>query len=270
MTRYRRFTSDVQDRRPIAPFLALLFLANAGWAQAHVVLDAKRHHLGIAGRSEWDEFAGDEPEGPALKLSFEGRSNPREATLLIRQHNVKLDWPVRLNGRPIGHLLPMEAALWHALPVPPGTLRDGANTLLIESPGQIDDVVIDQVALDARPVREALGRATLDVSVTDAGTGAPLPCRITITDPAGILAPLVVEPDSRLAARPGVVYTPHGRARIGLPPGKATVFGSRGFEYGVASRSLTLEEGQSHSLDLVIRREVSTPGLVACAPTSTH
>ncbi|MFI5455523.1 MAG: CehA/McbA family metallohydrolase [Isosphaerales bacterium] len=273
MTRHRLFAGNAGAGGPIAAFLALLFLASTGTTQAQVVLDAKRHHLGIAGRPEWDEFAGDEPESRALKLSFEGRFNPREVTLLIRQHNVKLDWPVRLNGRPIGRLLPMEAALWHALPVPPGTIRDGANTLLIESPGQIDDVVIDQVALDARPVREALGRATLDVSVTDAGTGAPLPCRITITDPAGILAPLVVEPGSRLAARPGVVYTPDGRARIGLRPGKATVFGSRGFEYGVASRSLTLEEGQSHSLDLSIRREVSTPGLVACdthVHTLTH
>jgi len=273
VTRHRQFAKDNSVGGSIRALLLLLFLAQAGSAPAQVVLDAQRHHLGIAGRPEWDEFAGDKPQGPSLKLSFESRANAQEATLLIRQHNVKLDWPVRLNGRPLGRLLTMEASLVHALPVPPGALRDGANTLLIESPRQPDDIVIDQVALDARSPREALGRTTIDISVTDADSGAPLPCRITITDAAGVLTPLVVEPGSRLAARPGVVYTPDGRARISLPPGKATIFASRGFEYGVASRTLDLAEGMSKSLVLSIRREVPTPGLVACdthVHTLTH
>ena len=209
-----RLKSSRQIKSSIWTLLILVIQANAlsGQVRPQSVVDDKRHHLGIAGQPEWDEFAGDQPEGRVLQLSFNGRANAREATLLIRQDNVKLDWPVRLNGRPIGRLLPMEAALWHALAVPSGSLRDGANTLLIESPGQVDDIVIDQVAIDARPVREALGRATLNVSVTDAGTGGFLPCRITITDGRG-------HPRAAL-----------GRARFpsGRPPGSSLYTGRTG------------------------------------------
>ena len=76
-----------------------------------------------------------------------------------------------------------------------------------------------------------------------------------------------------MAVRPGVVYTPDGRARINLRPGKTTVFASRGFEYSAASRTLDITEGQQQSIELSIRREVPTPGLVACdthVHTLTH
>ena len=149
---------------------------------------------------------------------------------------MKLGWDVRLNDRRIGRLHPMEAALVHALAVPPGTLRDGENRLTIGPPPEADDVIIEGIALDPRPVREALGRAKLEVRVTEPGREAGLPCRITIVDDRGALAPLVVAPDSRLAARPGVVYTPDGRALIGLPPGRYTVSATRGFEYGLDTR----------------------------------
>jgi len=273
MMKYRRSVGTSGAGVLMHASRTLLFLATTGLAHAQVILDTNRHHLGVTGRPEWDEFAADQPEGRELKLHFESQANAGEATLLIRQHNVKLDWPVRLNDRPIGRLLPTEAAVWHTLPVPTGVLRNGENLLSIGSPGQVDDVVIDQISLDARPPRQSLGRSTLNVSVTDADTKEPLPCRITITDGEGVLAPLIVDPGSRLAARPGVVYTPDGCARIGLPPGKITVFASRGFEYGVASQALAIAERESHSLELSIRREVPTPNLVACdthVHTLTH
>jgi hypothetical protein len=252
----------------LSPLLVIV-----GSAPAQVVLDKERHHLGIAGQPEWDEFAADTPEGRMLKLSFEGRSNPREATLFIRQENVKLDWRVQINNRPIGRLLAMEARLVHVLPVPAGVIRDGANTLVIEPPEQPDDVVIDRIALDSRPVRQSVGQAVLDVSVTDADTGARLPCRITVTGDSGALAPLVVEPDSHLAVRTGVVYTSDGHAHIALRPGRITLYASRGFEYSVATRVVSLDDGHVQSAGLAIRREVATPGLVACdthVHTYTH
>ena len=255
--------------------LAVLVLLVAGTqdVRSQVVIDAHRHHLGTAGRPEWQEFAGSEPEGRGLELRFEGRANPAEATLLIRQRDVKLEWDVRLNDRRIGRLHPMEAALVYALAVPAGTLRDGRNRLTIGPPPEPDDVIIEGVALDPRPVREALGRAQLEVRVTEPGRDGGLPCRITIVDDRGALAPLVVAPDSRLAARPGVVYTPDGRALIGLPPGRYVVSATRGFEYGVDTREVTLTEGQVGHLNLAIRREVPTEGLVACdthVHTLTH
>ena len=252
--------------------LLIVVLACIGWAQAQVVLDDRRHHLGIAGRPEWSEFAATAPEGGRLEVSFRGHDNPREATILFRQDNVKLDWPVRLNGRDVGRLLPMEARLWHALAIPPGVLRDGDNRLSVDSPGQVDDIVIDRIVLDPRPLGQSVGQAALDVSVTDGG-GAPLPCRITITDREGTLTPLLVEPGSGLAARAGVVYSPSGHARIRLQSGEAIVYASRGFEYGVASQTIRIAAGQSHALALSIRREVPTPGMVACdthVHTLTH
>ena len=229
--------------RRFAPFLLILLVAGAEEGLAQVVIDAHRHHLGTAGRPEWREFAGADPEGRGLELRFEGRANPAEATLLIRQRDVKLGWDVRLNDRRIGQLHPMEAALVHALAVPAGTLRDGGNRLTIGPPPGADDVIIEGVALDPRPVREALGRATLEVRVAEPGRDAGLPCRITVVDDRGALAPLVVAPGSRLAARPGVVYTPDGRARIGLPPGRYTVSATRGFEYGLDTRDVDAGRG---------------------------
>jgi hypothetical protein len=229
--------------RTIAPCLLALLVARAGSVRAQPVIDAGRHHLGTAGLPEWSEFAGSEPEGRGLELTFPGRANPAESTLLIRQRDVKLGWDVRLNGRLLGRLHAMEAALVHALAVPAGALRDGENRLTIGPPPGADDVIIEGVSLDPRPVREALNRAALEVRVAEPGRGAGLPCRITVVDDRGALAPLVVAPDARLAARPGVVYTPDGRARIGLPPGRYTVSATRGFEYGVDTRAVLLAEG---------------------------
>jgi hypothetical protein len=259
--------------RRIASSLLVLLVARAEDCRAQIVIDAHRHHLGTAGRPEWREYAGSTPEGQSLELRFEGRANPAEAALLIRQRDVKLGWDVRLNNRRIGQLHPMEATLVHALAVPAGTMRDGKNRLTIGPPPGADDVIIEEVALDPRPVRQALGRAKLEVRITEPGRHAGLPSRITIVDDRGALAPLVVAPDSRLAARPGVVYTPNGQALIGLPPGRYTIYATRGFEYGLDTRVMDLDEGQDRRLDLSISREVATEGLIACdthVHTLTH
>ncbi len=254
--------------------LIICLITTAGTAHAQVVIDGQRHHLGAPGRPEWDEFAEDEPEGRALELRFDGVHNDVESTLLIRQGDVKLDWDVRLNGRSLGRLLTMEQALVHTLPVPARTLRDGPNSLTIAPASKADDdIVVDELILDPRPRREALGRSAIDVRVTDAETGRGLPCRLTIVDRHGGLAPLVVDAGSRLAARPGVVYTPDGSAKIGLPPGGYIVYATRGFEYGADRRTVVLAEGRTERVDLAIRREVPTPGLVACdthVHTLTH
>jgi hypothetical protein len=244
--------------------LAVVLFSSASGAQSQVVIDSRRHHLGTAGQAEWQEFAGSVPEGRGLDLRFNGHANPVEATLLIRQRDVKLDWEIRLNDRRIGRLHPMEAALHWALPLPAGTLHDGENRLSIGPPPAPDDVIIEGIAIDPRPMRATLSGASLEVSVTEHGRNGGLPCRITVVDDHGALAPLVVAPGSRLAARPGVVYTPDGRARIGLQPGHYVISASRGFEYGLDSQKVTLTAGQTGHLNFAIRREVPTDGLIAC------
>jgi hypothetical protein len=138
------------SRNAIWTIALVLLVAGSQDVRSQVVIDAHRHHLGTAGRPQWQEFAGSEPEGRGLELRFEGRANPAEVTLLIRQRDVKLEWDVRLNDRRIGRLHPMEAAIVYALAVPAGTLRDGQNRLIIGPPPEPDDVIIEGVSLDPR------------------------------------------------------------------------------------------------------------------------
>jgi hypothetical protein len=233
------------------------------------VLDARRYHLGVAGNAEWAEFERSTPHGTQLELTFPARANPVENTLFIRQSNVKVTWNVMLNGRRIGTLESLSQPLLLALRVAPGALKDGDNRLTIaRAPSRVtDDILVGEIALEARPRDEALGGATLDVAVTDADSGAGLPCRLTLVDAEEALAPLHPAAGQPLAARTGVVYTGDGRARIGVAPGSYVLYAGRGFEYSVASQRVAVAAGGQKSIALKIRREVPTPGLIA---SDTH
>src|SRR6185503_7703597 len=117
-------------------FLAFAALTTALAAEPveRRILDANRHHLGVAGTPEWDEFEKSTPEGPQLTVDFSAQANPREATLFIRQREVKTAWNVVLNGRRLGALETLRQSLVLALPIPPGTLKDGDNRLVISRP----------------------------------------------------------------------------------------------------------------------------------------
>ena len=125
--------------------LLILFglLASAWPARAQGrVLDPAQYHLGTEGFPEWQEFVGKKPHGRRLELSFDAQTNAAEQTLLLRQRDVKQGWQVQLNGRRLGSLVAQETPLVHALAVPPGTLRDGTNTLAILPPTAVDDIVV--------------------------------------------------------------------------------------------------------------------------------
>jgi hypothetical protein len=251
----------------------LLIFAAAIALGAAPVLDGASHHLGTPGKPEWEEFTGSRAEGRTLTVLFAGKSNAQEATLRISQRGVKLNWSVRLNGRVLGQLVPMEEPLVLALPVPAGSIRDGENALTIGLAAGDDDIIVARVELESRPLAEALGEATLDVHVSDAGSHVPIPCRITVVNERGELAPLRAPPEEGLAVRPGVAYTGRGRARLGVGAGHYTVYASRGFEYGLARTDVALAPGDTAAVALAIAREVPTPGLVACdthVHTLTH
>jgi hypothetical protein len=261
-----RLASPGQRTGTLASALAALtlVLCSASAGAQGVVIDGGMHHLGTAGAPEWDEFASDPPEGRGLALRFQGSARSAGSTLLIRQRDVKLDWPVRLNGRTIGRLFLMEVDLVQSLAVPADTMKDGENLLEIGPPSGVDDVVVGEVVLDSRPPGQAIGGATLDVRVIDDATGRGLPSRITVVDPRGVLVALTAEAEPEPAVRPGVVYTALGRARVGVRPGRYTVHATRGFEYSLASQEVTVGAGQRRPVVLTLRREVPTPGLVAC------
>src|SRR5262249_32900076 len=198
-------------------------------------------------------------------LRFRAERNAAEWTLRLHQQDVKQTWTVRLNGHDLGRLLTDENDTILYLPVPAGRLVDGDNTLTVEQAGKVpDDIRVGEIALDDRPVREVLAEATVEVRVRDAERSTPLPCRITVLNAQGALMTLGASSDGHLAVRPGVGYTGDEQARVGLPAGDYTIYAGRGFEYGVDSVPVTLRPGDVVHKQLTLRREVPTPGHVAC------
>ncbi len=243
---------------------AVILAGLAALAQGAEALKlSDRVRLGVPGQFEWEHFKDHPAEAPRLELHFEGKSNAAEQTLGIWQRDVKRPWPVLLNGVKLGTLTPSESALECVLPVPAGGLRDGENVLKIEPPKELDDIEVGPFFLTPMPVPEALGGASLTVTVTDAESGASIPCRLTLTRRDGTLQPLRAEPVNEVAVRVGVVYAKTGAATLSVPPGDYVLHAGRGFEWGVASEALTLSAGDRREVRLQVRREVDTRGWIA-------
>jgi hypothetical protein len=183
----------------------------ADWAR---ILDARRYHLGTPGEPEWQEFAADKPYGRRLDIRFSAESNAREATLFIRQDDVKLEWGVELNGRKIGQLFLMEAPLWYALPVSAGTLRNGENTLTFTPPKQNDDIVVGDIKLDSRPLQEVLEQCA-SIWTCPVADGRGHSCRYHCR-PVAISCHFTRAPDEALAVRQAWLH------RTKSPVGSAT------------------------------------------------
>jgi hypothetical protein len=230
------------------------------------MIESRMVHLRSGGAREWSSFP-EQAEAAQLEVRFAAEKNAGEWTLRLRQQDVKQAWRVMLNGQPLGGLVNDENDQLLYLPIAAGRLIDGENVLRIESPGRgpaSDDVRVGQVSIDSRPVRDVLREATVNVEVIDADARSPSPARITIVDEEGALQPVGAASDDRLAVRSGVVYTADGHARFGLPAGKYTIYAGRGFEYSLAQAEVELKAGETGRRTLAIRREVPTPGYVAC------
>ena len=250
-----------------ATSLIILGSLPMAWADESTVLmlNTRPLHLGAPAAREWQEYADRIPDAQRLDLRFTSATNEQEATLFIRQDDVRQDWPVELNGNRVGKLFLMEANLVHAIKIPAGALREGGNLLSILPPKANDDIFLHEIWLDARSPRAAMHQATLDIRVRDAVDSNSLPCRITVVDAQGSLPSLVAPTNGPfVAVRPGVVYTGDGQAQLGLPAGHYTIYASRGFEWSVATQHVHLATGQVARLVLLLRHEVPTPGLVSC------
>ncbi len=226
------------------------------------------HHLGTKDRPEWQEYVGHPPEANELILHFQSHPNDRENTLWFRQKDVKLDWLISLNGKRLGQLATIEEPQIQALAVPPDLLHEGDNVLSIRGPRQPDDIEVGGFQIMAAALHDVLSQARLEIEVRDADSHEFIPARITIVDTHGALVPLAVNGDgTHLAARPGAVYTANGQAALDLPSGEYQIYATRGFEYGVDHRAVSLSQGESESIRLRIRREVDTAGW---AGSDTH
>lgn len=222
-----------------------------------IVLEANKLHLGKTGQFEWESFKDIPVDAERLERRFEAKTNTSAHTLRIWQRDVKLSWPVMLNGRRIGTLTNAETPLECVLTVPAGALRDGENLLMIDAPSALDDIEVGPVILDSRPQQEVIGGATIQVNA------GPLPCRLTLTRKDGTLQPLRAEPAGEVAVRTGVVYTRQGRATLHVPPGDYLLHAGRGFEWGLVTAQISLQSGDARELGLKLEREVDTRGWIA-------
>ena len=220
--------------------------------------------LGDPETPEWEWFENDRAKSASAEFHFKAQPNAAEATLFIRQADVKLEWRVALNGKTLGKLFLMEEDLVHALAIPPRTLKAGDNVLsIVTLPANQDDIVLRDVFIESESLASAVGKASLRVEVRDE-KGILMPARVTIAEGAGVLTALRALPDDNAAVRPGVAYTGTGRVGVGLRPGKYTVYASRGFEYSMASQAVEIGVGATAELKLQIRREVPVPDMVSC------
>jgi len=245
---------------------AIGLLANVGAAASDgattTALNVARRHLRSGNVPEWDQFAAT-PDGRRLDLSFRAEPNDSEATLFVRQDDVRQDWGVELNGRRIGRLFEMEADLVHAIRIPPHGLRDGTNVLSIVPPRENDDIIIGEVWIEARPLSNALAPASLRFEIRDEEHGSALPARITVVCANGALAPLLCLSNEPAAVRPGVVYTA-GRGSVGLPAGDYTIYASRGPEWSVATQRVHVAVGVQVAATFRLRHELPLTGWAAC------
>ncbi len=256
-----RFASTIAA----AVFIATLW---GNFCAAQQVLDSKLHHLRSGEQREWDEFP-QQAQGNELVLHFDWKKNDSMHTLRLRQRDVKQPWAIRLNDKEIGVLSTDEQDRVILIEILPEKFREGQNELKIlckaGASAASDDVMVGELSLFAKPRHELLDSA-ITIDVVDAENDRLIPARITIVDHNGSLIALSTSAKTNVAARPGVVYTPDGRAKIGLSAGKYTIHAGRGFEYSIASTQVNLEAGETIEKKLAIRRVVATPGYVSCDP----
>ena len=160
-------------------------IGSEAWAEPQT-LTPRLHHLRRGDAPEWADFP-KQAEGPSLKLTFRGAANVAEATLRIRQQDVRDVWKVQVNGKNLGSLVADENDMTICLAVPPGVLRSGANTLIVEQAGKlVDDIRVGEIVLDPRPLDQVLSEGRVEVTVLEGDER--IPCRITILDENGSLA----------------------------------------------------------------------------------
>jgi len=115
-------------------------------------------------------------------------------------------------------------------------------------------------------VGEGRPQGWLTVRVLDAATQAPMPARLTFTAPDGAVPELFRNFQAaprELAVRKDVVNTLRGVARISVPAGTWKVHASRGPEWSLATRELTVAAGASLEWTAALTREVDTAGWIA-------
>lgn len=210
-------------------------------------------------RVEWDHFRGQSVESKLLMKFPE--QELADQVLLVRQMDVKAEgWTVKLNGEVIGNLPLLDEPAW--VPFRTGDkLKKGENTLEIGNGAVTNASFTDQIQLG--PVRilssSELTNSAIQISVK---SGEELiPARVTITDKEGTLWPVKAQGNG-VAVRPGVIYSGPNEFVVQAPRGAVRVFATRGPEFSLGQKEITLEPGGKHRIELELARQVDTEGWV--------
>lgn len=237
-----------------------------------VQLAPSSQHFRNRADREWSDFP-QEASAKSLSVDFDSQANEQDWCLEVRQRDVKQLWNMEINGNRLERLHRDENDIIGIWSLPSQMLQNGTNTLDIRTKArESDDVQIGPVVLRKISRHDYLNQGAVSVKVTDTDTGNVIPCRVTVVAIDGGLQSVGAESNDDMAVRPGVIYC-RGVATFGLPAGRFTVFGGRGFEYGIASQEIVVTPGDSVSVELALRREVPTPGLISCdthVHTFTH
>lgn len=225
-----------------------------------IVIDRKSHE--IKGKVTYNK-------------TFSAKANPSESALLFEQSLQKQSsggyWNVSINGKFLGRLEAHTPQIgsdknhdgFHRIgfAVPSHVLKEGENRLTVTGRGQ--PAVLRNFVLEPHSLKQALQLETVTVKVTTP-EGQPVPARITVVNQRGQLAKLYNARQLTTAVRPGILYTLGTGDTFELPPGKYTLYATRGMEWGVARQPIVVEKQKPQHQTLVISREVDTTGFIAC------
>lgn len=246
------------------------------YADSLMTLQERLVHLRSKSDREWISFP-EAAEQSRLELEFDAAATIDECCLTLRQQDVKQQWFVSINGKRLGELTRDENDMLTGFAIPPGILKNGKNRLVIETNASdkspSDDIRVGSVNVRPGPLTALLSEGEVAVTVVEAETFTPIPCRLTIVDQNGSLVPLGNKSDDSTAVRTGTVYTATGKVLLKLPVGHYTLYAGRGFEYSCPHVSIQAISGQPSHQNLTLFREVSTPEYVACdthSHTLTH
>ena len=103
----------------------------------------------------------------------------------------------------------------------------------------------------------------LHVRVKDADTHAPLTARLVVHGIDGTLDPSF-GPDYRASGAGPIIDALRGEITTPLPAGKYRVAATRGIEWSIDARVVSIEPGKRVDVDLAPRHVVPTPGEIGC------
>ena len=112
------------------------------------------------------------------------------------------------------------------------------------------------------------GSASLSFTVADPKAVA-LPAKLTFKPKTFTAYPISYGEQAYLGGASHVLYSATGKGTIKLPPGDYKVTASRGLEYEVESKDLTLTDGGTTAAGLTLERSVDTTGFL-CGDFHVH